>query len=40
VLKEAFSPRKVVVKEQLRGKEIQRWNGGSKRRCTATSVSV
>ncbi len=40
VLKEAFSPRKVVVKEQLRGKEIQRWTGGSKKRCTAASVSV
>ena len=40
VLKEAFSPGKVVVKEHLRGKEIQRWNGGLKRRCTETSVSV
>ena len=26
VLKEAFSPRKVVVKEHLRGKEMNRWN--------------
>jgi len=40
VLKDAFSPRKVVVKEQLRGKEIQRWTAGSKKRCTAASVSV
>ena len=38
VLKEAFSPRKVVVKEYLRGKEMNRWNGGSKRRCTAASA--
>ena len=40
VLKEAFEPRKVVVKEQLRGKEMNRWNAGSKRRSTAASVSV
>jgi S-adenosylmethionine decarboxylase len=40
VLKEAFSPKKILVKEQLRGKEMHRWNGGSKRRCTAASASV
>ena len=40
VLKEAFSPSKVVVKEQLRGKEMHRWNGGSKRRSIAASASV
>jgi S-adenosylmethionine/arginine decarboxylase-like enzyme len=40
VLKEAFSPRKVVVTEHLRGKEMNRWNGGSKRRYTEASVSV
>jgi S-adenosylmethionine decarboxylase len=40
VLKEAFSPRKVVVKTLLRGKEIYRWNGGSKRHSTAASESV
>src|SRR6516225_7340806 len=40
VLKEAFSPRKVVVKEHLRGKEMNRWTGGSKRRYTAVSASV
>ena len=34
VLKEAFSPRKMVVKEQMRGKEMNRWNAGSKRRST------
>jgi S-adenosylmethionine decarboxylase len=39
-LKEAFSPHKVVVKEQLRGKEMHRWNAGSKRRSTAVSASV
>ena len=38
VLKEAFTPKKVVVKEQLRGKEMHRWNGGSKRRYTAVSA--
>ena len=40
VLKEAFSPRKVVVKEQLRGKEMDRWNAGSKRRSTVATASV
>ena len=40
VLKKAFSPQKVVVTEQMRGKEMHRWNGGSKRRYTAASASV
>jgi S-adenosylmethionine decarboxylase len=40
VLKEAFSPHRVVVKEHMRGKEMQRWNGGSKRRCTAVSAAA
>ena len=40
VLKEAFSPRKVVVKEHLRGKEMNRWTGGSKRHYTGVSASV
>src|SRR5512144_1434254 len=40
VLKEAFSPGKVLVKEHLRGKEMNRWTGGSKRRYTAASASV
>ncbi len=40
VLKEAFSPRRVVVKEQMRGKEMNRWTVGSKRRSTVASVSV
>ncbi|HLO21827.1 MAG TPA: adenosylmethionine decarboxylase [Methyloceanibacter sp.] len=45
VLKEAFSPGKVIVKEHLRGKEISRWTvrsktAGSKRRSTVASVSV
>ena len=39
VLKEAFSPRRVVVKEHLRGKEMNRWTAGSKRRSTVASVS-
>ena len=38
ILKEAFTPKKVVVKEHLRGKEMHRWNGGSKRRYTAVSA--
>jgi S-adenosylmethionine decarboxylase len=38
VLKEAFSPRKVVVKEQLRGKEMQKWITGSKRHSTEASA--
>src|SRR5512138_2710038 len=40
VLKEAFSPGKVSVKEHLRGKEMNRWTAGSKRRSTVASVSV
>ncbi len=40
VLKEAFSPGKVLVKEHLRGKEMQRWNAGSKKRYTAASAHV
>src|SRR4026208_2225851 len=38
VLKEAFEPGKVLVKEHLRGKEMQRWNAGSKKRCIAASA--
>jgi S-adenosylmethionine decarboxylase len=40
VLKEAFKPGRVVVKEQLRGKEMHRWNVGSRKRSMAVSVSV
>jgi len=40
VLKEAFTPGKVVVKEHLRGKEMKRWKTGSKRRSTEVSASV
>jgi S-adenosylmethionine decarboxylase len=40
VLKEAFTPGKVVVKEHLRGKEMNRWKTGSKRRSTEVSASV
>ena len=40
VLKEAFEPSKVVVEEQLRGKEMNRWNAGSKRRSTGVSASA
>ena len=38
VLKEAFTPGKVLVKEHLRGKEMQKWNAGSKKRCIAVSA--
>jgi S-adenosylmethionine decarboxylase len=38
VLKEAFSPKKVVVKEQLRGKGMHRWIAGSKRRYIGVSA--
>jgi S-adenosylmethionine decarboxylase len=45
VLREAFSPKKVLVKEHLRGKEMSRWTvrsrtTGSKRRSTVASVSA
>ncbi len=40
VMKAAFSPGKVVVKTVLRGKEIQRWNGGSKRHSMTASASA
>lgn len=45
VLKEAFSPGKVLVKEHLRGKEMSRWTArsktaGSKRRSTGASASA
>ena len=40
VMKEAFAPGKVVVKTQLRGREIQRWKGGSKRRSMPASASA
>jgi hypothetical protein len=39
-MKEAFAPGKVVVKTQLRGKELQQWNGGSKRHSMVDSVSA
>ena len=40
VMKEAFAPGEVVVKTMLRGKEIQRWNGGSTRHYTMASASA
>jgi S-adenosylmethionine decarboxylase len=40
VLKEAFAPRKVVVKEHMRGKEMNRWTNGSKRPYTEAFVSA
>ena len=40
VMKEAFSPDRVVVKTELRGKEIQRWTGGSKKPSMTASASA
>ena len=40
VMKEAFSPGKVVVKTERRGMEIQRWNDGSRRHSTTASASA
>ncbi len=40
VMKEAFSPGQVAVKTELRGKEIQRWNGGSTKRSIPASASA
>ena len=40
VMKEAFSPGRVVVKTELRGKDIQRWTGGSKRHSMTASASA
>ena len=40
VMKRAFSPEKMVVKTELRGKELERWNGGSKRRSMTASASA
>ncbi len=40
VLRFAFSPERVVVKEMLRGKEMFRWKSGSKRRSIRASASA
>ena len=40
VMKQAFVPDKVVVKTELRGKELQRWTGGSKRHSMKVSASA
>jgi S-adenosylmethionine decarboxylase len=40
VLRFAFSPEKVEVKELLRGEEMDRWNAGSKKPSIPASVSA
>ena len=40
VMKQAFSPDKIVVKTELRGREIERWNAGSKRHSMTASASA
>ena len=40
VMREAFSPDKVVVKTELRGRELERWNAGSKRHSMKASASA
>lgn len=40
VMREAFSPDKLVVKTELRGRELERWNAGSKRHSMTASASA
>ncbi|MDJ0513214.1 MAG: adenosylmethionine decarboxylase [Methyloceanibacter sp.] len=40
VMREAFSPDKVIVKTELRGRELERWNAGSKRHSMTASASA
>ncbi|WP_108681986.1 adenosylmethionine decarboxylase [Methyloceanibacter sp. wino2] len=40
VMKRAFSPDNVVVKTELRGRELERWTVGSKRHSMAASASA
>ena len=40
VMKQAFSPDKVVVKTELRGRELEQWNAGSKRHSMTASASA
>jgi len=40
VMREAFLPDKVVVKTELRGRELERWNAGSKRHSMTASASA
>ena len=40
VMKRAFSPDKVVVKTELRGRELERWTAGSKKHSMKVSAST
>jgi S-adenosylmethionine decarboxylase len=40
VLRFAFSPKRIIVKELLRGKDMHRWKTGSKRRSIPASASA
>lgn len=40
VMKAAFAPEQIVVKTELRGKELPQWNAGSKRPSMTASESV
>jgi S-adenosylmethionine decarboxylase len=40
VMRDAFSPDKVVVKTELRGRELERWNAGSKKPSMTASASA
>ncbi|MEM7192778.1 MAG: adenosylmethionine decarboxylase [Pseudomonadota bacterium] len=40
VMKRAFSPAKVAIKTELRGKELEQWNAGSKKHSMAASAST
>jgi S-adenosylmethionine decarboxylase len=40
VLREAFAPSHIVVSEHMRGKDIDRWTGGSKKPSIMASASI
>jgi len=40
VMREAFSPDKIVVKTELRGRELERWTAGSKKHSMTASASA
>jgi len=40
VMRAAFRPEKVIVKTELRGRELERWNAGSKKHSMTVSESA
>ncbi|MEC9367145.1 MAG: adenosylmethionine decarboxylase [Pseudomonadota bacterium] len=40
VIEEAFTPKKIIVKELLRGEELDLWNAGSTKHCTLIGASA